>query len=65
MISAKITQGHTISAYYSIGDVNSGATYSREPCVVSKNIVSSLIRNMAIWMKTAVSMANLSESKKL
>ena len=60
MISAKITQGHTISAYYSIEDDvnNSGATYSREPCVVSKNIVSSPhYDNMAIWMKTAVSMA--------
>ena len=40
----KITQGHTISAYYSIEDDvnNSGATYL-EPCVVSKNIVSSPI----------------------
>lgn len=57
MISAKITKGHTISGYYSIEDDinNSGATYSREPCVVSENIVSSPhYDNMAIWMKTAV-----------
>ena len=41
MISAN-NKSHTISAYYSIEDDvnNSGATYSREPCVVSKNIVS-------------------------
>ena len=60
MISAKITRGHTISGYYSIEDDinNSGATYSREPCVVSDNIVSSPhYDNMAIWMKTAVEKA--------
>ena len=60
MISAKITKGHTISGYYSIEDDinNSGATYSREPCVVSDNIVSSPhYDNMAIWMKTAVEKA--------
>jgi protease I len=60
MISAKITSGHTISGYYSIEDdiTNSGATYSRDPCVVSGNIVSSPhYDNMAIWMKTAVEKA--------
>ena len=60
MISAKITSGHTISGYYSIEDDinNSGATYSRDPCVVSGNIVSSPhYDNMAIWMKTAVEKA--------
>ena len=60
MISAKITKGHKISGYYSIEDDinNSGATYSREPCVVSDNIVSSPhYDNMAVWMKTAVESA--------
>jgi protease I len=60
MISAKITSGNTISGYYSIEDdiANSGATYSREPVVVSKNIVSSPhYDNMAIWMKTAIKLA--------
>ena len=60
MISAKITKGHVISGYYSIEDdiANSGATYSREPVVVSKNIVSSPhYDNMAVWMKTAVKLA--------
>ena len=60
MISAKITSGHTISGYYSIEDDinNSGATYSREPCVVSGNIVSSPhYDNMAVWMRTAAEKA--------
>ena len=60
MISANITKGHTISGYYSIEDDinNSGATYSREPCVVSGNIVSSPhYDNMAVWMRTAVEKA--------
>ena len=60
MISAKITSGNTISGYYSIEDdiSNSGAIYSREPVVVSKNIVSSPhYDNMAVWMKTAIELA--------
>ena len=59
MISAKITSGF-ISGYYSIEDdiANSGAKYSREPVVVSKNIVSSPhYDNMAVWMRTAIEMA--------
>ena len=57
LISAKVTSGKTVSGYYSIEDdiVNSGATYSREPVVVSKNIVSSPHYNhMGVWMKTAI-----------
>ena len=60
MISAKITSGHTISGYYSIEDdiANSGAKYSRDPVVVSGNIVSSPhYDNMAVWMRTAIEMA--------
>jgi protease I len=60
MISAKITKGQKISGYYSIEDdiTNSGATYSRDPVVVSGNIVSSPhYDNMAVWMKTAIELA--------
>ena len=57
MISANITEGRYFG-YYSIeDDINSGATYSREP-VVSGNIVSSPhYDNMAVWMRTAVEKA--------
>ena len=60
MISAQITKGRKISGYYSIEDdiANSGATYSRDPVVVSGNIVSSPhYDNMAVWMKTAIKLA--------
>lgn len=60
MISAKITKGKKIAAYYSIEDDvnNSGAQYSREPCVISGNIVSSPhYDNMAPWMNSAIRLA--------
>lgn len=60
MISAKITSGKKISGYYSIQDdiENSGAVYSRDPVVVSGNIVSSPhYDHMGDWMKTAIKLA--------
>lgn len=57
LISAKVTEGRSISGYYSIEDdiTNSGAYYSREPVVVDENIVSSPhYDHMGIWMKTAI-----------
>jgi protease I len=59
LISAKIVQGKTISAYYAMEDDvnNAGATYSSEPVVVSGNIVTSPhYDHMAIWLKTAIDM---------
>ena len=49
MISAKITKGHTISAYYSIEDDvnNSGATYSENRALFLKILSRALI--MTIW----------------
>ena len=43
LISAKVVSGKTISGYYSIEDDinNAGATYSSEPAVQDKNIISS------------------------
>lgn len=54
LISAKVTSGKTIAAYYSLQDdvENSGAMYSREPVVVSKNIISSPhYDHMGEWME--------------
>jgi protease I len=66
LISAKITNGKTIAGYYSleIDVVNSGAKYSREPVVVSENIVSSPhYDHMGIWMETTVSEVEKNRSK--
>ena len=43
LISAKVVSGKKISGYYSIEDDinNAGATYSSEPAVQDKNIISS------------------------
>jgi len=57
LISAKVTRGREISGYYSLEDdiENSGAKYSREPVVISRNIVSSPHYNwMGEWMKEAI-----------
>ena len=60
LISAKVARGHTIAAYPSIRDdiENAGATWSGEPVVVSRNIVSSPhYDHMGPWMEAAISMA--------
>lgn len=57
LISSKVVKGREISGYYSLEDdiENAGAKYSREPVVVSKNIVSSPHYNwMGEWMKEAI-----------
>jgi len=57
LISANIIRGKTICGYYSIEDDirNAGATYSRAPCVVSGNIVSSPHYDfMGEWMETVI-----------
>jgi protease I len=57
LISARIVEGRTIAGYYSIGvDIeNAGAHYSKEPVVVSGNIVSSPhYDHMGIWMETTL-----------
>lgn len=54
LISAKVVKGKTIAAYYSLQDdiENAGATYSKEPVVVSGNIVSSPHYDfMGEWME--------------
>jgi protease I len=57
LISAKIVAGKTIAGYYSLEDdiTNAGATYSREPVVVSGNIISSPHYDfMGEWMETTL-----------
>lgn len=57
LISAKITKGKTIAGYYSLEDdiINSGATYSSEPCVVDGNIITSPhYDHMGVWMETTL-----------
>lgn len=57
LISAGLTQGQTIAGYYSleVDITNSGAQYSREPVVVSGNLVSSPhYDHMGIWMETTI-----------
>jgi protease I len=57
LISAKIVRGETIAAYYSLQDdlENAGATYSKDPVVVSGNIVSSPHYDfMGEWMETTL-----------
>lgn len=59
LISAKVTKGRKISAYYSIKDdiINSGATYVDAPFVIDNNIVSSPhYKHMGPWMKTAINL---------
>lgn len=59
MISAKIVKGRKIAAYYSLEDdvSNAGAEYSREPVVVSENIISSPHYDyMGEWMKSTIEM---------
>jgi protease I len=57
MISAKIVKGRKIAGYYSLEDDinNAGAEYSREPVVVSDNIISSPhYDHMGAWMKATI-----------
>jgi len=57
LISAKILKDRTLSGYYSIStDIeNAGATYSREPVVIDKNIISCPHYDfMADWMRTGL-----------
>ena len=57
LISAKVVKGREISGYYSLEDdiTNAGAVYSREPVVMSDNIISSPHYNwMGEWMKEAI-----------
>jgi len=58
LISAGVAKGNKIAAYYSLEDDvnNAGATYSKEPVVVSNNIVSSPHYDfMGEWMETTIS----------
>jgi protease I len=57
LISARVTAGRTISGYYSIKDdiENSGATYSSNPVVIDKNIISSPhYDHMGAWMESVL-----------
>jgi protease I len=57
LISAKIVSGKTIAGYYSLEDdiINAGANYSREPVVVSGNIITSPHYDfMGEWMETTL-----------
>jgi protease I len=57
LISAKIVKGETIAGYYSLQDdiENAGASYSKEPVVISGNIVSSPHYDfMGEWMETTL-----------
>jgi len=61
LISAKILKGRTLSGYYSIDiDIeNAGATYSKGPVVVDKNIISCPHYDfMGEWMRTAYEIHN-------
>lgn len=58
LISAGLARGKEIAGYYSLQvDIeNAGATYSREPVVVSGNIVSSPhYDHMGAWMERTIS----------
>lgn len=64
LISAKVTKGRKISAYYSIEDDvnNSGATYVNEPFVIDENLVTSPhYKHMGAWMKASIEQYNLSK----
>jgi protease I len=57
LISAKIVKGETIAGYYSLQDdiENAGAVYSRQPVVVSRNIISSPHYDfMGEWMEITI-----------
>jgi protease I len=57
LISAKVVKGEKIAAYYSLQDdiENAGAVYSKDPVVVSGNIVSSPHYDfMGEWMETTL-----------
>lgn len=57
LISAKITKGREVSAYYSIKDdvENSGAIYVDAPAVISRNLVTSPhYKWLGQWMKAAL-----------
>ena len=67
LISAKVTIGRRISAYYSIKDdvENSGATYVDAPYVTDRNIVSSPHYNyLGPWMKEVLRVFYLHNDKK-
>lgn len=66
LISAKVVKGKKIAGYYSLQDdiENAGATYSREPVVVSENIVSSPHYDfMGEWMETTLGEFNKKYAK--
>lgn len=57
LVSARVVKGEKIAAYYSLQDdiENAGATYSKEPVVVSGNIVSSPHYDfMGEWMEVTI-----------
>lgn len=61
LISAKVTNGRKISAYYSIADDinNSGAIYVDAPYVIDDNIITSPhYKHMGPWMKASINLYN-------
>jgi protease I len=61
LVSARVVKGETIAGYYSLEDDinNAGATYSRDPVVVSGNIISSPHYDfMGEWMETTLNEYN-------
>lgn len=66
LISAGLTEGRTIAGYYSleVDITNSGATYSREPVVVSGNLVTSPhYDHMGVWMETTLEQVALQSNR--
>jgi len=66
LISAKVTKGRRISAYYSIADDvnNSGATYVDEPFVTDENVITSPhYKHMGEWMKESLNQYDLSKTR--
>ena len=66
LISAKVTKGRKISAYYSIADDvnNSGATYVDAPYVIDGNIVTSPhYKHMGAWMKASIEQYYLTQNE--
>lgn len=61
LISAGVAKNRVLAGYYSIEDDinNAGGTYSREPVVVDRNVVSSPHYDfMGEWMEAAISSAS-------
>ena len=54
LISANVLDGRHVTAYWSIKDdiINAGGTYTREPFVIDKNIISAPhYDNLGEWMR--------------